>query len=254
VGLEHKLEPAAFVVTNTRYNASELVRFLSASGRRRLHVIYNGIDRWRWSGSRRVRSATGFRLLSVGRLIPQKGHHVLLEACALLRARGLEVGLDIVGGPELPRAREYQQALRDLHDRLDLGLAVRFLGEQPWTEVLRAYAAADLFVLPCIIDPDGSRDIIPNSLIEAMAAGLPVVSTPITGIPELVDHGTDGWLVPPDDARSLADAIAVLHAAPDVRGRLGRNAVRKVAERFDSDHNCADRAALFRTVLTGVSA
>jgi glycosyltransferase involved in cell wall biosynthesis len=91
--------------------------------------------------------------------------------------------------------------------------------------------------MPSRIDADGDRDGIPNVLLEAMAMGLPVVATRFSGIPELVSHGHDGLLVPPDDAPALADAIATVLADPALAALLGHVARATVTERFDNDRN-----------------
>ena len=122
---------------------------------------------------------------------------------------------------------------------------VRFLGARPLAEVLEHLRQADVFVLPCVIAADGSRDIIPNALIEAMAMRLPVVSTTVTGVPEIVENGVSGLLVPPADPEALADVLGRLIRDPELRGRLGEHARLRVEERFDIDLNIARYAELF---------
>jgi glycosyltransferase involved in cell wall biosynthesis len=110
-----------------------------------------------------------------------------------------------------------------------------------------AYLRADLFVLPCVIASDGSRDVTPNALVEAMAMELPVVSTPIGAIPEIVDDGINGLLIPPNDDNALADAIEMLVRDSDLRRRIGIAARKKIENRFDIDKNMARYAALYAT-------
>jgi glycosyltransferase involved in cell wall biosynthesis len=112
--------------------------------------------------------------------------------------------------------------------------------------VQEAYRHADLFVLPCVVAPDGSRDVTPNALIEAMAMQLPVVSTPVGGIPEIVEHGVSGLLVPPGDPDALRDALAELAADAALRERLGRQARVRVTERFDLTTNMRRFAEAFQ--------
>jgi glycosyltransferase involved in cell wall biosynthesis len=115
----------------------------------------------------------------------------------------------------------------------------------PFSSVLSAYRSADSVVLPSVRARDGSHDVTPNTLIEAMAMRLPVVSTTIGAIPEIVDHEIDGLLVPPNDARALAAALERLLREPALRRRLGEAARRKVEARFDMDRNVGERARLF---------
>jgi glycosyltransferase involved in cell wall biosynthesis len=144
------------------------------------------------------------RLLSVGRLVPMKGFDILLAAVAELRSRGMELSCTVIGeGPE--RAR-----LENLRAALGLDAQVEFPGAMPQSEVVRHMGESTLMVLPCVVAPNGQSDGIPNVLMEAMATGLPVVSTRISGIPELVEDGVNGCLVPAGDVAALASAIESL--------------------------------------------
>ena len=184
-------------------------------------------------------------MLSVGRLIEPKGFRYLLRACRLLRDRGVEFTCEIIGGPQDPLDTIAWIDLRKLHTGLGLESTVRFRGEMSLSSVLSWYRRADIVVLPCVRGRDGSHDVTPNTLIEAMAMRLPVVSTTIGAIPEIVDPGIDGLLVPPNDENALADALERLLRDPALRRSLGEAARRKVEERFDIDRNVVRRATLF---------
>ena len=112
------------------------------------------------------------------------------------------------------------------------------------------YRHATLFALPCIVTDNGDRDGIPNVLVEAMRLGLPVVSTRVSGIPELIIDGDTGLLVPPRDTRALTDALARLLDDPHLRGRLAAGAARHVLHEFDLVGN----AARLRELLDGAAA
>jgi glycosyltransferase involved in cell wall biosynthesis len=140
--------------------------------------------------------------------------------------------------------------LRKLHQRLDLDGSVRFAGPLPFQQVLDFYRDADVFVLPCVIAEDGSRDIIPNSVLEAMAMGLPVVATTVTGLPEMVEDGRTGFLVQPHDAAALASAMRRLADAPRLRSEFGRAGRLKVEQRFDSERNVAGYRSAFGSLET----
>ena len=125
------------------------------------------------------------------------------------------------------------------------------MGAQPFEKILEAYTRADLFVLPCVIAENGGRDISPNALIEAMAMGLPVISTQLSAIPEIVEHGVSGVLVPPNDANALADAMRQLMENEPLRRALGVRARERVAARYDARKNVQQFVALFRADANG---
>ena len=173
-------------------------------------------------------------VLAVGRLVEKKGYPTLLQAAALLRDEGHSFELRIAGdGPEwAPLQRQVTT--------LELGDLVRFIGPLTTEELEREYAAASVFALPCQTMSDGNRDGIPNTLLEAMARSLPVVSTTLASVTEAVDHDQHGLLVAQRDAPALAQAIARLLTDPELRRRLGEAARARVAERFDR-RDCAPR-------------
>jgi glycosyltransferase involved in cell wall biosynthesis len=168
-------------------------------------------------------------LLAVGRLIEKKGFDTLLRAAALLRERGLEFRLHIAGdGPLWPN-------LARLVGELDLAEHARFVGPLTRAELEPHFARAAVFVLPCQVASDGNRDGLPNTVLEAMARRLPVVSTTMPSVREAIDDGCEGLLVSPKDPRALADALAKLLADPSLRARLGEAG----RERVKREHNRA---------------
>jgi glycosyltransferase involved in cell wall biosynthesis len=169
----------------------------------------------------------------------------LLQACRNLREKGYQFKCEIIGGPEEPLYTNYFIELKKLHRRLDLSDCVLFLGARRFNEVLEKHREADIFVLPSVIAQDGSRDITPNSLIEAMAMKLPVISTTVTGIPEIVEDGVSGVLVPPNDENALTEALIRLIEDPDRRKELGENARKRVEEKFDVNKNISRYIDLF---------
>ena len=249
-GVADRLRFAEFGVTNSQYNERYL-RGVLGPGAPPVHVVYNGLDLHRFpSGAMREREAGPFRILAVGRLVEPKGFKHLLHACRLLRDRGLDVTCEIVGGPVEPSDTVTWLELRMLQDELGLASQVQFLGAQRFSSVLQAFRRADVFVLPCVRARDGSHDITPNSLIEAMAIGLPVVSTRSGAIPGIVDDGANGLLVAPGDAVALADALQRLSGDGELRRELGAAARRKVEERSDVNLNVSRRLELFRSLRT----
>ena len=123
---------------------------------------------------------------------------------------------------------------------------VHFLGQQSFARVCEAYQRADIFVLPCVVAGNGGRDVTPNSIMEAMAAGLPVVSTALSAIPELIEDGVDGILVSPGDAHALSEAVERLMSNPQLRKTLGEAARLKAEREFAIEKNLPDLVRLFR--------
>ncbi len=172
-----------------------------------------------------VRQPRSGRIVSVGRLVPKKGFDVLLRACGDLRRRGIPFELVLLGGGDL---RDELLALAREQGITD---QVRMLGSRPQTDVVEQLAEAEIFALSPVVLPDGDRDGIPNVLLEAMAAGVPVVATEVSGIPEVVTDGATGRLVPPQRPDLLADALEKLLADPAERARLGAAGQRLARER-----------------------
>jgi glycosyltransferase involved in cell wall biosynthesis len=170
-------------------------------------------------------------IVSVGRLVPMKGLRFLVEASRRLLDRGFNHQVVIFGdGPQ-------RSALMELAKNLRVGEAVKFAGYASPAEVQAALSRATAFALPAIWDPVGhTQDGIPVAIMEAMAVGVPVVSTTISGIPELIENGKSGFLVPPGDSAALATAIAgICSLDPAEREQLVREARRRIEESHDGD-------------------
>ena len=170
-------------------------------------------------------------LLCPANLLPVKGHRYLLEAMCLLRSRGVTCCLQIAGGGEL------RSSLEAMVERLALQDTVTFRGYVPHNEILEAYGngGVDLVVLPSVDLGDDLHEGIPVCLMEAMAHGIPVVSTTTGGIPELLHDGA-GVLVPPQDPAALADAIESLVRDPLLRRQIGQASRRRVIEQFSLEN------------------
>jgi glycosyltransferase involved in cell wall biosynthesis len=173
---------------------------------------------------RGIRAGPRIRLLSVCRLVPKKGIDVVLKALALLGSGACYQYRVIGDGSELPRLRALARSL-GLHD-------VQFLGARPPDDVAVELAWADLFVLGTRTAVDGDRDGIPNAILEAMAAGVPVVAGNAGGVGEIIRDRETGWLTPANDETALADAIRVAVSDPSSRQRIASNAHAEVWQRF----------------------
>ncbi len=232
--LAAKLRDAAFVVTVSDYNLAHLRATFGADADRVVR-LYNGLDLTAfdvWTGPREPRIA------AVGRLVEKKGFDDLLVAIASMRDAGRPVPADIAGtGPE-------EGNLRSMTERLGLQDLVTFHGALPQHRVRDLVATAAVFAAPCVIGSDGNRDGLPTVVLESLALGTPVVSTPVTGIPEAVIDGVTGLLVPESDPAALAAAIGrVLDDGPlaTALARRGRAHVEAV---FDSRRNSAELGRL----------
>lgn len=225
--LSEKLAAAKFVVTCTEANR----RYLESLNRNHTPVttVYHGIDWRQFSPKAEARTPKPpYRILSVARLTAKKGLDTVLRALAQLKEQGVDFEYVLVGDGE-----ERAQHL-ELIERLGLTPVCRWLGTQTHEEVVKLYDWADVFVLGCRVAANGDRDGIPNVLAEAMAMGVPVVATMISGIPELVEDGRTGLLVEPDDIDGLARAILRLASDHELRSRLIPAAQAKIRADFDN--------------------
>jgi glycosyltransferase involved in cell wall biosynthesis len=243
-GLVDRLIHADFIVANSEYISRALIDARGGASLPEIHVVHEGLD------LRKLRSVNAgahpvITLLGVGRLVEPKGFIHLLSACAELRARGHRFRCEIIGGPSDPSDTVTWLMLRAAHVSLGLQDIVTFTGAVSFSDVANAYGRADIFVLPCVRARDGSHDVTPNALMEAMAMGLPVVTTATGAIPEIITEGVDGVFVEPGNPIQLAHAIEKLILDPQVRSELGRNARAKIAKSFDANANYSELAMLF---------
>src|SRR5438067_2343874 len=179
-------------------------------------------------------------VLGVGRLVHKKGFDVLVDACAQLAARGIPATATIVGeAGDLSADLERRIRAHRLEGR------IRLAGPMDQAALYREYRNASVFCLPCRVRDDGDRDGIPNVLLEAMASGVPVVTTPVSGIPELVTDGRSGLLVPPNDSGAIADALLRVHRSPGLARRLAAEGGAIVRDRFDGDRLAGELVAIF---------
>ncbi len=238
--LERKLGAARFVATCTCANA----QVLRARHPRpdEVHAIYHGLDT-AWFSPRADATPHAADqvplVLSVGRLVEKKGFDRLVEACGLLRDRGIVFHCKIVG-EEGSAAAFLRARISALHLRGHIEL----VGPMSQDHLREVYRGAHAFVLPCRVMEDGDRDGFPNVLAEAMAMGVPVVTTPISGIPEMIVDGAHGLLVD-GTAHKLADAMALLLADKTLHARLASAARARICDRFDSRRTTVELHDLF---------
>jgi len=240
------LRRSAFVVTVCEANRRWIAERLDGDGELDVRVLYNGVDTTRFHPRHREPAATP-TLLAVGRLVEKKGFHLLLDAMATLAANGCRARCVIVGDGE-DRAKLVDQCTR-------LGLAdVEFAGMRTHDEVRRFIQQAHAMVLPCIVGEDGNRDALPTVLLEALAGGLPVISTAIGGVEEIVDGGRAGVLVPAGEAKPLAAAMERLLRDPAAQRTLAANGRARAERLFDLAANVATLQGWFAASVGGAKA
>jgi len=230
VMLPEKVAGAKFLATCTNYNKSYLESVLGTEASSKVHCIYHGLDIQQYQPQPHSLPDEP-ALISVGQLKEKKGFTYLISACSLLKERGYDFRCEIVGEGPLRSELEAQ-----IH-QFDLDNHVKLCGVQPHDIVIEKYKHGTIFVLPCVLSADGDRDGIPNVILEAMAMELPVVSTRHSGIPEVVEDGINGLLVPPEKAELLADALATLLDDPVSRKRYGQNGRMKIMAEFLVESN-----------------
>ena len=176
--------------------------------------------------------------MAVGRLIPKKGFSDLIVACALLAQCGKSFRCEILGeGP-------VENDLRKQIERLGMQHCVIIAGAKPQSQLRRRLVAANVFALPSVIDPEGGMDNLPTVIMEAMATGLPVVSTNIGGIPEMVVENETGLLVQPGDGVAMAEAINKIIGDASAAERLGQSGYARAQRLFSIDKNVRELCAL----------
>ena len=226
--LRRKLQQAVTVVTVSDYNRNHL-RDRFGDDAARVRRIYNGLDLQEFPYAPPENRPP--LVMGVGRLVDKKGFGDLIEACALLAQRGRKFRCEIIGDGVL------KAALAEKISALGMGDSVELLGPRTREEVNQRMRRAAVLAAPCVISPNGNRDDLPTVLIEAMALGVPCISTAVTGIPELVRDGETGLIAAQHDPASLADAIERLLDDRALGLRLAAAARRLVEAEFDIHRN-----------------
>ena len=236
---------AEAVVTCCAANVEYLHAVLPDRLHRRLRLIHHGVELDRFVPAPRAGDAVPrVEIVSVGRLVEKKGFPDLLRACSVLRDGSTPFRLRIFGDGPL------RGDLTALRDELELREEVELVGERDGEDVLRAYQRADLFALTPVVTADGDRDGVPNVVVEAMACGLPVVTTDAGGITEIVEHGINGLVAQPGDVPAIARHLAELIGDASRRRTLGAAGRRSVEEGFDVRSAADQLARVFAVAAT----
>lgn len=231
--LGEKIDAARFVVTISEFNRELVRKWYGERAAAKVHVVRCGIDTDAFTRRPGRAENEVFTVACVASLREYKGHRYLIEACRMLRDRGLRLRCLLLGtGVE-------QARLKAQISELGLDDTVELLGAQPQTVVREVLGSVDAVVLPSITASDGQMEGIPVSLMEAMACELPVVATSLSGIPELIEHEKTGLLVPERNAAALAECLERLARDPLLRRRLGSAARAQVLGGFTRARNAA---------------
>jgi glycosyltransferase involved in cell wall biosynthesis len=241
-----KLDDLEWLVTCTAFGRKHLAGL--ARDPKRVELVYHGLDFDRFPRpDRRASSRDGssktkrVSIVSVGRAVEKKGYGTLLEALACLPKNLHWRFIHIGDGVLLPALKRRAETL-NINDR------ITWMGAQPQDEVIESYRSADMFVLANCVAHDGDMDGLPNVMMEAQSQGLACVSTELSAIPELIEDGVTGLLVPPDEELPLAEALGRLISDPDLRARLGEAGFRRVRARFSCEQGVETLARKFGLV------
>ena len=239
-----KMEQCLFIRANNKADKARMQHMLSPASREKIDLIYNSLT-LRQTQYRPVRLMSPVRLLAVGRFSTTKGFEYLLEACKILKDANFTFMLTLIGGGGLSTGGYLGPQLARQRTTYGLEEYVQMPGLVSHNELPQLLEEHDIFVAPCVIAPSGERDGIPNVIIEAMAFGLPVISTRVNAIPEIVRNGETGITVPQRDAAALAEAIRYMHAHPEEARQMAANGRRLALDIFDEASNMCKLRDMF---------
>jgi colanic acid/amylovoran biosynthesis glycosyltransferase len=235
IGLDKLIATARLIITETDF-AEKFLQERFPERADRVHRIHNGLNLAEFE--RATFSSEPPSIIAIGRLIVKKGFGNLIRACALLVERGRSFRCQIFGDGPL------ENQLREQVEKLGLHERVQLLGAKPQHEIKECLANARVFVMPSAPEADGGMDNLPTVIMEAMATGLPVVSTRIGGIPEMVVENETGFLVQPEDATALADAIEKVINDHSLGQKLGQAGYERAQKLFSIEKNVHELCTL----------
>jgi colanic acid/amylovoran biosynthesis glycosyltransferase len=224
--LSRKIDFANFIVTVSEYNKNYLSTHFGHSAEKILK-IYNGID-LKVFHPKIKKEGDPFTFVCVARFVEKKGHKVLVDACEILKDQGINFRCWMVGKGKL------ETDIRNAITRKKLQGFIEILGPHTHDEVLERFHQSHVYVLPCVEGKNGNKDGLPVALVEALACGLPVITTPMTGNPEVVKHGMNGFLVPFEDPYKTAEAMRIMLEDTVCYQALSGRARSSIEDYFDS--------------------
>lgn len=223
--LRKVMDNAESVVTISEYNKNYLINKIGVSNR--IDVIRCGIELNKFDSQRKSKSEGRLRILTVSRLVEKKGIEYLIKSIPTTIKEIPNLEFIVVGSGPL------NSSLQQLVNHLNIDSYIKFKGDVSDSELFKYYNHADIFVLPCIIAENGDRDGIPVSMMEAMAMEIPLVSTKVSGIPELVKDGVSGIIVPPKDEKAISEALIKLLNNEDLRVQMGKAGRQIILEKYN---------------------
>ena len=239
--LEKKINDAAKVITIGEYNLNYLNN-IYPKHKDNIRLVYNGLDfnkLPRYNNVKRNKNT----IISVGRLIEKKGFNVLIDACNVLNSKKIPFNCKIIGSGYL------EEKLKTQIIKLDLQEKIQLLGSVPRSEMFRYIQESQVFVAPSILGSDGDRDGLPTTLLEAMAMGTPCISTNVTGIPEAIEDGITGILIPQNNSESLALALENLFSDEKILKSISDNGKKLVQSKFDIRKNSTTLRQIFLEIF-----
>ena len=242
VCVQRQIYLATVAVTISEYHHQFLSKLCPQKNVKDIRVVHCGLDPLEFSPDHVSSEDSFVHILSIGRLLTKKGFEYLIDACALLAARGYSFRCSIIGEGPLSDTLQARIDKHNLQDRVSL------IGAKNLTEILDIYHHSDIFALACIVTNFGDRDGIPVVLMEAMAMQVPVITTPVSGNPELVIDGKTGLMVPERDPEALALAIEKLIKDQDLRIQLGKQGRQAILDGFDIHNTSAQMADIFQKI------
>lgn len=241
--LKEKMRLGDFMAVETHFCKARMVGYVGEEYRDKIYIIRIGLDLSSLRVSRKQSQDGVLRLITIGRFVEKKGLKHLIDACARLRQTIPDFRLYMIGDGPLRGALEEQTRNLHLEDR------IQFTGPLQNDRVFEYLTEDSILVMPCVYAADGERDGIPTVIIEAMAMGINVISTRVSGIPELIEDGVNGLLVEPGDDAALAEAIIRLHTNQELADRLKQAVGSKLRAMFDVKANAAQLAVLLESSI-----
>lgn len=246
--LGDKLDAACFTRANNAADRERIEVFDRGQAKDKTVLIYNSLSleppKNQAPADRMAERPV--RLLAVGRFDVTKGFDVLIRACLILKERNLDFRLTLAGGGgKIMGLGALEKQLRALRSELGLENEISMPGLVSHDELSGILAAHDIFIAPCIVHSSGKRDGIPNTVIEALAFGMPVIATKVNALPEVVKNGDTGICVAPEDPVALAEAIIWMVEHPGEALRMGANGAELAADMFSPDANARRLARSF---------